>query len=497
MNARKNSIFRAGLLVALFALFSKCLGFLRETLIAAYFGATAETDAFFLAQNMPAMIFPAVCTSISTAFISLYVLRLTEKGERCGDRYASRMLWASLLLSIVLSVAGIVCAPLLVPLFAPGFSQSQVTLATHLTRLTMAAFPLTMLQYMLSAILNAKKLFIGSQVAGLLYNIVIIAVTVVLGSNQSLDTLTLTIVTGVAVQVLILVICCRGKFHATFRISPIHPDTRQLIRLTLPILLGNSIVQINSIVDKALGSTLPEGSLSALSYGNTLSGIVINVLIVSLSTVLYPTLTSDASTGDMETYGATLHRSLNVLSAILVPVTFITVLSAPNIVSIVYERGNFQQEAVAYTTIVLSCYAPMFVASGIREILTRGFFALQDSKTPMRNSAIGVGCNIVFSLAFVRWLGIAGIALGTSLSAYISAVLLFVSMHRRFPKLRLPAYCKKLLVQCLAGLVMAGVLVLFHRWYGFSSPLLQFAADTVVGAAVYFPLLFLTGFKKR
>lgn len=279
--------------------------------------------------------------------------------------------------------------------------------------------------------------------------------------------------------------------------SPIHPDTRQLIRLTLPILLGNSIVQINNIVDKALGSTLPEGSLSALSYGNTLSGIVINVLIVSLSTVLYPTLTSDASAGDMETYGATLHRSLNVLSAILVPVTFITVLSAPNIVSIVYERGNFQQEAVAYTTIVLSCYAPMFVASGIREILTRGFFALQDSKTPMRNSAIGVGCNIVFSLVFVRWLGIAGIALGTSLSAYISAVLLFVSMHRRFPQLRLPAYCKKLLVQCLAGLVMAGVLVLFHRWYGFSSPLLQFAADTAVGAAVYFPLLFLTGFKKR
>lgn len=133
------------------------------------------------------------------------------------------MLWASLLLSVVLSVAGIVCAPLLVPLFAPGFSQSQVTLATHLTRLTMAAFPLTMLQYMLSAILNAKKLFIGSQVAGLLYNIVIIAVTVVLGSRQSLDTLTLTIVAGVAVQILILVICCRGNFHATLRVSP-HPS---------------------------------------------------------------------------------------------------------------------------------------------------------------------------------------------------------------------------------------------------------------------------------
>lgn len=495
-SSREANLLKTTVGIAAIIIFSKLLGFGREALIAGYYGVTAETDAFFFAQNMPAMIFPAVCTSVSTAFISLYVKRMTEKGTEEGDRYASRMLLATSILGAILSVVGVLLAPILVPLLAPGFSRAQLTLAIYLTRLSMGAFLLCMLQYMLGAILNAKKLFVGSQLAALLYNVVVIGITVLLGPGQSMQILTLTVIAAAFGQILALVGCCRGNFHCSLRINPFHEDTRQLLRLSLPILLGNSVVQLNTIVDKALGSMLPQGSLSALSYANTLNALVISVFVVSLSTILYPALTTDAAKGDMKRYASTLQNSLSGLSLLLLPISCITFLTARDIVEIVYARGNFDESAVTYTAVALAGYAPMFVASGIREVLTRGFFAIQDTKTPMRNSAIGVGFNIVFSLIFVRWLGIAGIALGTTLSTFVTATLLLLSAHHRLQALPLNQFLHCFGKQVIAGAVMVAALLVFRQAVVLPYAILRFVADTLLGFCIYFATLFLLRYPK-
>ena len=490
---KHNSILSATIFVSLLIILGKILGFFREMIIAAYYGATALTDAFFFAQGMPAMIFPAVCNSLSTAFISLYVKRLAENGEQEGDRYASRMLATTTILGVILSVAGVLLAPVLVPLLAPGFAGEQLNLAIHLTRLTMGAFVLTMLQYMLCAILNSKKLFIGSQVAGLLYNAVIVAITVVLGRGQSMDTLTLTVVAGMAIQVLALMFCCRGQFTFCFGLSPIHRDSGILLRLALPILLGNSVVQLNNIVDKALCSMLPAGSLSALSYANTLNTLVISVFISSLSTVLYPTLTADAASGNMDRYGKTLMQSMTNLTMLLIPISCITFLDAEEIIRIIYARGDFSEEAVVVTALVLSCYAPRFVFAGFREVLTRAFFALQDTKTPMIAGSIGVGCNIVFSLLFVRWLGVAGIALGTVVSVFVIAVLLLWWTHKKLPMLPVKNLIFRLGKQMAASGVLIIALMAFRSFVDIPWPLIRFATDTAVGFAVYLLALWMMG----
>lgn len=490
---KQTSLLHATLSVSVLAILCKLLGFAREALIAAYYGATAETDAFFFAHGMPSMIFPTVGTSFAMTFTSIYIKRTAEEGEVSGDRYASRMLAATSLLGILLGLVGIAVSPVLVPLLAPGFSGSQLTLAVHLTRLIMGAFVLNMLQYMLGAVLNSKKLFIGSQVAALLYNASIITVTALLGQGQGMDTLMITMILGMAIQVFTLAGCCKGHFHYTLRTNPFHRDTRILVSMTLPVLLGNSVEQLNYIVDKALSSTLSEGALSALSYAKSLDAMVISVFVVSLSTVLYPTLTGDAAIGDMERYGATLLQSLSGLCLLLVPISCITVLSAGNIVEIVYARGRFNQSAVELTATALACYAPRFALVGIWEVLIRAFFAVQDTKTPMRNSAIGMGCNIVFSLIFVRWLGIAGIALGTVAAAVASAALLLWDAHRKLPALPLPLFFRNFGKQLLAGAVLSLSLLLFHRFVPIPWALLRFAADTLLGFFVYFLSLLALG----
>lgn len=488
---KRDSLLGATLTVSVLAALVKLLGFIREALIAAYYGATAETDAFFFAEGMPNTFFPAVGCSLALAFTSLYVQKSATEGAEKSDRYASRMLLASTLLGLVLGVLGMAASPFLVPLFAPGFSGGQRDLAVTLTRLIMGTVVLTVLQYMLSAILNSKKHFMPSQTAALSHNAAIIAI-ILLSHNRGMISLMAAVIAGMLIQVMVLFLCCRSQFTYTHGLTPFHADTRQLLRLALPILMGNSIVQLNSIVDKALGSTLPEGSLSALNYANNLTAFVISVFITSLATTLLPTLTAKAAE-ESEEFGRVLIRSIGSLSLVLIPVSCITFIDARDIVSTVYARGSFGQTAVSYTALALAWYAPMFTWAGIREILTRAFYAVQNTKVPMRNSAVGVGCNIIFSLLFVRWLGLAGIALGTTVSAFVTAVLLLLDAHKHFPVLRLRPLFLELGKQLLAGMVLAVSLLLFRRFIFFSQPAIRFTLDTVWGFSCYLLTLVLLG----
>ncbi len=476
--------------ISVIILLGKLLGFAREALIAGLYGATEKTDAFFFAQNMPGMIFPSVCNSISTAFISLYAAKLVRESGEDADRYASRMLLASMLLGLVLSCLGAALSPLLVPLFAPGFSGGQLTLAVALTRLTMGAFVLTMLQYMLSAILNSKKRFLGSQAAVLLYSGTVICVTALLGGGRRMETLTLVVILGHLVQAAALALCCRSCFRPTFRLTPFHRDTACLFRLSLPVLLGNAAYQINTIVDQALGSLLPEGSLSALSYSHTLTYLVTSVCIAALSTVLYPTLTADTAKGDLRGYGERLQQSLSGLCGLLIPVSLITLFHARDIVTIVYARGSFNQTAVDYTGAALAGYALMFVGTGVREILTRAFYARQDTRTPMVNTLISIGCNVVLSILLVRRLGLTGIALGTTFSSAIAACLLLRVTGRKMPFVRLSGFFSQLWRQLLAGAVMYAALIILWCLVDLpSQALFRFILDTLLGFAVYLAVL--------
>lgn len=492
MSDKNHSLLKTTTAVSLLVILGKILGFGREALIAAYYGATAETDAFFFAQSMPNMIFPAISGGLSTALTSLYVKRLENFDESDGNRYASRLLNGLMLLGCALGFAGFMISPVLVSLLAPGFSGNQVELATILTQIIMISFPLYFMNYMLGAILNSRKVFISSQVAGLLYNVTIILLTAACGRKYGVLLLCTATVLGSAAQFMcLLFLCVRTHFYYTPRLNPFHSDTAELFRLALPIMLGNSVWQLNTIVDKSLSSLLPEGSLSALSYASSLNALVISVFVTSLSTVIYPSLTSIAAKADMERYRNVLQQGLLGLTLILIPISCITLLAADDVVNIVYARGSFDQTAVAYTTVVLVCYAPQFLFVGIREVLSRGFFALQDTKTPSVNSAVGVGCNIVFSLIFVRWLGLQGIAMGTSLSALVSAVLLLHRARARLPEMGFAAFYRRLALQAAAGLALMLVLSVFRQLCPVSGALLRFALSTLIGFFVYFAALLL------
>lgn len=488
---RSGSLLRATMAVSLIAVVSKLLGFIRQTLIASYYGATAETDVYFFAERMPSTLLSAICSSISTAFVAIYVKRMAEEGTDAGDRYASRILRASLLLGLLLTVLGILFSPLVVMILAPGFSSVQVELAIVLTRVMMSSFFLIMASAMLGAILQSKRSFIRSQLGTLFYNAVIILLTALFGRGQGMMFLTLVTILGLLGQATGLALCCRGRFTYTKGMALTHSDIHQIVHLSFPVLLGNSVIHLNTLVDNALCSILPSGSLSALAYAHTLNAFVTSIFINTFTLVIYPTLTSTAAERDDYEYGRSLSRALRTVTLLLVPISSITLLCAEDIVRAVYAHGSFDRTAVEYTALALSSYAPYYLFAGIREVLIKGFFAVQDTKTPMWNSSTGVGCNILFSLIFVRRFGIVGIALGTTVSSFVAAVLLIRSAHNKIPSLRMISFFRSFGKQLIAGASMVTVLCFFRHSVTISSGFVSFVTAIVVGLSVYFPVILL------
>lgn len=485
------SLIKATIIVSMLVILCKLLGFAREAIIAAYYGANADTDAFFFAQGMPATIFPSVCNSISTAFTATYVKRRVEGSIDNGNAYASAMLITTSAIGITLSIGGVLLAQWLVPIFAPGFIGSQRELAVHLTRIIMAAFFLTMLQYMFSAILNSNKLFYAAQVANIANNVLIIVITITLGRGSTMDLLTGSVIAGLALNVIILIICCKKIFRFQPNTDNLVPDSVDLIKLSIPIILGNGVVQINMIVDKALGSMLEEGALSALAYSGTLNALVTGVFITSLSTVLYPTLTEAAASGDTDGFSDQLLSSLGGLTVILTYISFFVFVKANDIVTIVFERGSFDTHATKLTGIVLAGYAFSYIFIGIREVLTRSFFAIQDTKTPMVNSAIGVGFNIVFSIVLVKLYGIIGIALGTVFSNIIIAFLLIKAADKRIHTLSLNPFYTSFAKQIVSGLIMCVSIFAFDKYVGMESIFISFLIDACFGAVLFLTILYI------
>lgn len=483
---KKVSLLKASVIVTLIAIFGKFFGFARDAVIAAYYGANWQTDAFFFAQTMPAMLFPALGNSLSTAFVTMYISRTIDKGEKKGEAFASRILLVTLIISVILSILGIIFAPYIVPIFAPGFSEIQAELAVDLTRLTMSAFTLTMASYMFAAILNSKKLFYGSQVAAIGYNLTVIIITLGLGDNQDVQLLTISVILGHFIQVIILIVLLRKRFSFTPKLSPIHTDSKSFLKLAFPILLGNSIVQVNNIIDRALASLLENGAVSALSYSNSLNRLVTGVLITTLSTVVYPSLTTSLSDNNKKKFHHDLQGSLTLIPLIVLPISLLTIIYATEIVEIVYERGNFDSSSTKLTSTALAFYAGMYFFMSIQEIVTRAFYALKNSKTPMINAAIAVALNSVLSIYLAKLMGIGGIALGTTLSTFLASLILLLSLKKELPELNLKPMLKTFLKMSFASIFMVISLVFLKNYLDIYPSLVQFTVATLIGIAIYF-----------
>lgn len=457
---------------------SRLLGFIRDILLASVIGAGEVADAFFVAFKFPNFFRRLFAEgAFNAAFVPLFTERLTRDGimpaRDFGAQVASVMVTFMLCFTFVMQLA----MPWLMYVIAPGFSDEpgKFQLAIELTRLTFPYLMFMALTALLAGMLNSMQRFAAAAAAPVLLNIVMISALALLRSGQIAmpgHTLATAVSIAGAGQFVLLVLATRkAGLLLSLPMPRLTPGVRRVFRLMVPGLIGAGVVQVNLVIDVVLASTLPEGSVSWLYFADRVNQLPLGVVGVAVGVALLPMLSRHLSAGDDAAAAHTQNRAIEFALFLTVPAAAALITIPGPVITVLFERGAFQAEDAVATTKALAAFAVGLPAYVLIKALTPGFFARQDTKTPVKIAVASMTANVVFAVVLMQFLAHVGIALATACSAWMNAALLALMLRSR-DQLRIDARLRGrvprivLSAFCMAGALWGGAFLLAPYFAG-------------------------------
>jgi putative peptidoglycan lipid II flippase len=355
-----------------------------------------------------------------------------------------------------LSLVMAILAPVFVPIVAPGFDAPTTELTIRMTRVMLISPVLIGMGAVVSGILNSYQQFTVPSIAPLLYNLAIIGAAIFLAPVMGVEGLAVGVAIGslahLAVQLPSL---ARVGQRYDLTIGLGHPGVRRVAWLMGPRTLGLAAGQVNFLVSTVLASGLPEGSLTAYNYAFQLSQIPVGVIGVSIAVALFPTLSTDAALGRIGEIRRQVANAVRVLVFIAAPLTAIMVVLREPLTSVFYQYGLFGQSATDRTASTLLFFALGLVGHIVVHVLTRAFYAMQDTRTPVAWAIVAVAINVPLMAVLVGPMGVEGLALALSISSVLEVIGLLWFLRRRIESVDEAAIVQTLARSAVAGLAAA------------------------------------------
>lgn len=481
---------KTAIIIMIITVVSKVFGFFRELVLSYFYGASAISDAYLISLTIPAVIFSFVGTGLSTGFIPMFSQIREKHGDSEANKFTSNIVNILLLISTVLVVLGLIFTEPIVKLFASGFKGQTLAMAIRFTKLSLVGIYFTGTTYIYSAYLQLNNRFLTPALIGVPYNIIII-IAIAISANKDPLFLILGSVLATASQLFILIPSIkRSGYRHKFSINFRDEHLKNLMFIALPVIVGVSVNQINTLVDRTIASGLVVGGISALNYANRLNGFVQGLIVTPVATVLYPSISKMAANDNIKGLKAAINEAINSISILIMPITVGAMLFAEPIVKLLFGRGAFDANAITLTTSALVFYSIGMIGFGLRDILSRAFYSQQDTKTPMINGSIAVIMNIVLNIILSRYMGIGGLALATSISAIFSTGLLFVNLRKKIGALGL----KKIAIT-LAKITFASLAMGLIAWFIYQMLITKTIEEIalivaiIIGAIAYFGII--------
>jgi putative peptidoglycan lipid II flippase len=423
-----------------FTLGSRVLGFIRDQLVAFTLGTGFVAEAFFVAQKFPNM-FRALFAegAFNSAFVPQFAKRIEGEGEAAALAFAREIFSALLAWLIVFSAVAMIAMPLLIYLIAPGFSRdpAKLALAVELTQICFPYLLFMSLTALQSGVLNSLNRFTAAAAAPIILNLVMIASNIVAYYWQTGNTPTTgyifavgVTIAGIAQFLLLAISCRRAGMPILPRWPKLTPAVKQIAKLSVPGIISGGVMQINLLIAGTIASGFT-GAVAFLYYADRLYQLPLGVIGVAIGVVLLPTLSRKLRSGDMAGAMDTQNRAMELSLFLTLPAAIALMTIAAPILHTVFEHGAFSRAdtlAVAPTVVAFAAGLPAFAMT---KVFQPGFYAREDTATPMRFAIVSVVVNIVGSLVLAQFFGHVGIAMATSLAAWVNAVQLGVTLQRR------------------------------------------------------------------
>jgi putative peptidoglycan lipid II flippase len=491
-------------------LLSRILGFVRDLVLARMFGADAATDAFFVAFKIPNFLRRLFAEgAFSVAFVPVLTEYRSKRSQGELHEFVNKMAGTFGLILFSVTLLGVLAAPLLVMLFAPGFigeEEGKYQLAVEMLRFTFPYLFFISLTAFAGSILNVHNRFAVPAFTPVLLNLSLIGCAFWLSPRMEQPVVALAwgvFIAGAVQFMFQFPFLHQIKMLPRPRIAFKDRGVMRVMRLMVPALFGVSVSQLNLLLDTLIASFLVSGSISWLYYSDRLMEFPVGILGVALGTVILPNLSRKHAEKSTEEFSATLDWALRVMVLLGIPAAVgLTLLAGPMLTTLFYSDA-FNDQDVAMSSRSLMAYAPGLLAIILIKVLAPGFYARQDTRTPVRIGIIAMLVNMVLNLLLVFPLAHAGLALATTLSSALNAYLLYrglivTGIYRP----------DKGWIGILARVTLAaasmGVLIILGRgemasWFAMGGweRIGNLALWIVSAVAVYFLVLYLSGIRLR
>ena len=422
---------KATVLLMIVTIVSKGLGLFRDSVLASAYGTGKYAAVYSTANSISTILFAVIGTALATSLIPLYNKLETEDSTERAMGFLNSVVNLVVIVCLAIAGLGIIFAGPLVKVFAPGYQGDVYTLCVQYTRILLPSIVFVGLANIFTSYLQIKKRYVIPGFIGMPYSVIII-VSIFL----SLKTSPMVLVVGT-----LIAISAKALFQLPFvykegyryrpSINLQDPVMKDMMILILPVVIGVGANQINSIVDKSLASLLGTDVVASFSYAIKLYEFVQALFITSILAVIYPRLSSMIVSERMDSFLNSLKKTMNVIIVALVPIIVGCIVLSKQIVEVLFQRNAFTSKDTTMTASILLIYVIGILAFALRDVLTRGFYSMEDSKTPMINSIISIVFNISLNLILVKPLGYKGLAIATAVSAYIGLFLFNRSMKKK------------------------------------------------------------------
>ncbi len=482
--------------VAAGVLLTRILGFVRERVFAHYFGNTPVADAFRAALKIPNVIRNLLGEgTLAASFIPVYA-GMIERGEAEAARVLAGAIASMLLvLTAVAALAGVALAPIITDFAAPGFSGPTRELTVWLVAIMFPMSGLTILSAWCLGVLNTHRRFFLSYAAPAVWNIAQIATLVGFGAYLSGVRLAVALawgaLAGSGLQLLIqLPSALRHVGAFRWSLSLATPGARTVISGWIPVVFGAGVAQISSIIDTQLGSLLGTGAVATLGYAQLIAVLPVSLFGVSVAAAALPELSRGMAGQGTQVLRDRIAEGARRVAFFVVPSAFACAVLGGPIVGLLFQGGQFGADDTRVVATVLAAYALGLPAQASVKLLASGFYAMGDTRSPVKAAAVSMVLSAVLAALLMQRLGAAGIALGASIASYVNVGLHFRGLKKRLGTAPVAGTTTLALVgmaSAIAAAAGAGVAWLMRSqpiWLAAVAALAVFGLFYLVGAAL-------------
>lgn len=479
------------------------IGYIKNALLAYRFGIGVELDAYNMAMIMPllfgSLLLGASGGKTTAVFIPVYNKYLVEK--RTDEAWEMASVTFNLMLIVLASVTILVMifCPAIISVIAPGFEGEVRVLTIKLARIAAGTIVFLALAGFARGVLISQGYFRLPALSPLVFRIIIIGFILTLCKSYGVIALAVgTVVAGLAELFILLPLLFKKGFKYRFTLNYRHPGVKRLGKLLIPVIMGLGVSELAVVVDRVMASGLPSGSVTALAYANMLRSLPLTLFIIAIGDAIYPTMTKDIAKNDVDGLKTTSLLGFRATAIIAIPATVgLYILRVP-LIRVMFEHGAATSEGTQMIAIALSYYLIGMFAFSFNGILGRMFYASQDSKTPLILGSITQVANIILNLILIQFMGIAGLALASSLAVYIFTVASFAILRERFDGINGRVLIKSVLKISLAAIFMGIVchfvlhkIGIFLDLESITQQIIQILVTLIAGIVSYILVLFL------